>query len=76
MSKSNNHRVQKKMIYEKLKSYERFNIWERQVRVKPDSKTCLAAISMLYELMPDETKRVVVDVEDIIKMRKGLECLS
>jgi len=64
------------MIHEKLKAFERFNEWERQVTQKPSPATCLAIVFELYQMIPAHARQRPVNVEGIIKMRKGLACLG
>ena len=67
---------QKDMISEKCRAFGRFNEWEKQIIEKPDHEICLAAVFELYDLVPDQAKQRSVNVEGIIKMRKGLACLA
>ena len=69
-------RTQKDMVQEKCNAFDRFNEWEKLIRVKPDSADCLAAVFELYDLEPDQAKQRPVNVEGIIKMRKDLACLA
>ena len=64
------------MIQEKCESFRRFNDWELQLREKPNSSICLAAVFELYDLIPDQAKQRPVNVAGIIKMREGLACLK
>jgi hypothetical protein len=66
---------QKKMIEQKCAQFARFNDWELRLREKPNSSICLAAVFELYEMMPEQAKQRTLNVEGIIKMRKGLACL-
>jgi hypothetical protein len=63
------------MILEKCEAFGRFNEWEQQLQEKPNSDVCLAAVFELYELMPDQAKQRLVNVEGIIQLRKCLACL-
>ncbi len=76
MSIYNDSRIHKKMIHERCKSFERFNTWERKISEKPGPATCLAILSELYDMMPDQAKQKPVNVEGIIKMRESLACLA
>jgi hypothetical protein len=71
-----NRQKQKYFIKQKREHFTRFNRWELQLREKPDSSICLAIISELYDLMPDQAKQRPLNVAGIIKMREGLACLS
>ena len=66
----------KKLINQKSAQYDRYNDWERRVNEKPDVITCLSAIFELYEMIPEHARIRTVDVEGIMKMRKGLACLA
>ena len=71
-----NQEDQKIMMKRKREQFERFNDWELQLREKPNSFLCLAAVSALYDLLPTQAKQRPVNVEGIVQMRKGLACLG
>ena len=66
----------KKKLYERSALLRRFNEWERQIVKKPDMANCLSAVFELYDMIPDHAKHRAVNVEGIMKMRKGLACLT
>ncbi len=66
----------KNMLHEMNVSYRKFNAWERRLSKKPDIESCLSAVFELYDMIPDLAKHRAVNVEGIMKMRKGLACLE
>jgi hypothetical protein len=69
------NRKQINNIKERQERFGHFNEWELRMEEKPDSSICLAAVSELYELLPDHAKQRSVNVNGITKMRESLACL-
>jgi hypothetical protein len=70
-----NRQEQKNRIARRREHFAEFNDWELQLRERPESSICLAAVFELYDLMPAQARQRPVDVSGIITMRSELACL-
>jgi predicted xylose isomerase-like sugar epimerase len=67
---------QKRLIYKRLNSLERFNEWEKNHIDKMEEYQRLAAVFGIYDLIPENARQREVNVKGIMKMRKALSCLK
>ncbi len=67
---------QKRLIYKRLHSLERFNEWEKNHIDKNEEYQRLAAVFGIYDLIPEKARQREVNVNGIMKMRKALSCLK
>ena len=68
--------IEKHKIQAVCNAFGRFNAWERNSSEKPDAEVSLAAVFEIYDMIPHQARQRHVEVNGIIKMRKGLACLA
>jgi predicted xylose isomerase-like sugar epimerase len=76
MRATKNQKIQKDMLLRHIRALKRFNEWEDNRVDRMEGDRCLAAISALYRLIPEDARGRAVDVEGIVKMRRALACLK
>ena len=76
MSEKKKSANKKDMLLRHVRALKRFNDWEKNRVDRMEGDRCLAAISALYRLIPEDARQRAVDVEGIVKMRKAMACLK